>query len=59
MRLAKFGAWLRSEQGQDLSEYALIIGLIVILAIGSITAISDSIQGVLSSISSTLQTLVP
>ena len=59
MRSAKLLAWLRSEQGQDLSEYALIIGLIVILAIGSITAISGSIQGVLSSISSTLQTLVP
>jgi len=59
MRLAKLVAWLRSEDGQDLSEYALIIGLIVILAIGSITAISDSIQGVLSTISSTLQTLVP
>ena len=45
---------LQAEEGQDLTEYALIIGLVVILAVGAVTIMSDSIIGTLSSISSTL-----
>lgn len=47
-------SWLRREEGQDLTEYALIIGLIVLLAVGAITLMGTSIQGILSSIASTL-----
>jgi pilus assembly protein Flp/PilA len=41
--------WIRrlfsSEDGQGLAEYALILLLIVILAIGALTAVGESILG--------------
>ncbi len=45
---------LRREEGQDLTEYALLIGLIVVLAVGAITLMGSSIRDILSSIASTL-----
>jgi pilus assembly protein Flp/PilA len=45
---------LRREEGQDLTEYALLIGLIVILAVGAITLMGTSISDILSSIAATL-----
>jgi Flp pilus assembly pilin Flp len=50
---------LRREEGQDLTEYALLIGLIVILAIGAITLMGESISNVLSNIASTLTSVLP
>ncbi len=47
--------WLRREEGQDLTEYALLIGLIVILAIAAITLMGQSISQILSTIASALQ----
>jgi Flp pilus assembly pilin Flp len=44
----------RREEGQDLTEYALLIGLIVILAVGAITLMGTSISEILSSIAGTL-----
>ena len=49
---------LRREEGQDLTEYALLIGLIVILAIGAITLMGTSISNVLSNIASTLDSVL-
>ncbi len=49
---------LRREEGQDLTEYALLIGLIVILAVGAITLMGSSISDILSSIASTLDTVL-
>lgn len=46
--------WLRRQEGQDLTEYALIIGLIVILAVAAITLMGTSISAILSSIASSL-----
>jgi Flp pilus assembly pilin Flp len=46
--------WLRRQDGQDLTEYALIIGLIVIVAIIAVTALGGSISGILSSVAETL-----
>jgi Flp pilus assembly pilin Flp len=46
--------WLRREEGQDLTEYALLIGLIVILAIAAITLMGTSISQILSTIASAL-----
>jgi Flp pilus assembly pilin Flp len=46
--------WLRREEGQDLTEYALLIGLIVILAVAAITLMGTSIRNILSSIASSL-----
>jgi Flp pilus assembly pilin Flp len=46
---------LRREEGQDLTEYALLIALIVIIAIAAIALLGQSISEVLSSIASSLQ----
>ncbi|MGQ9493013.1 MAG: Flp family type IVb pilin [Anaerolineae bacterium] len=47
-------SWLRREEGQDLTEYALIIGLIVLLAVAAITLMGTSISSILSQIAETL-----
>jgi Flp pilus assembly pilin Flp len=47
-------SWLRREEGQDLTEYALLIALIVIIAIIAIAFLGTSISTVLSEIASTL-----
>ncbi len=46
--------WMRRQEGQDLTEYALIIGLIVVVAVAAIALMGDSISNLLSSIASTL-----
>ena len=46
--------WLRRQKGQDLTEYALIIGLIVLLAVGAIQLMGSSIQGILQAIADAL-----
>jgi pilus assembly protein Flp/PilA len=39
--------WLtRHESGQDLLEYALLVGLIALVAVGAITTVGTTIQGV-------------
>jgi pilus assembly protein Flp/PilA len=58
MLWVKLTSWLRREEGQDLTEYALLIGLIVILAIGAITLMGESISNVLSNIASTLDSVL-
>ena len=52
--LQLLSSWIRREEGQDLTEYALLIGLIVILAVGAVTVMGTSISEILSSIASTL-----
>ncbi len=47
-------SWLRREEGQDLTEYALLIALIVIIAIVAIALLGTNISTVLSQIASTL-----
>jgi len=46
------------EDGQDLTEYALIIGLVVILAVGAVSLMGETIVDVLSGISSTLNAVL-
>jgi pilus assembly protein Flp/PilA len=45
---------IRSEKGQGLAEYALILALIAILAVAALTVLSGSINGILSNIGSKL-----
>jgi Flp pilus assembly pilin Flp len=45
---------LRREEGQDLTEYALLIALIVIIAIVAIALLGREISTVLSEVASTL-----
>ncbi|MBI3039916.1 Flp family type IVb pilin [bacterium] len=44
------------EEGQGLVEYALIIGLIAIVAIAALTASGGSIKAIFNTISSSLST---
>jgi Flp pilus assembly pilin Flp len=54
MWLLKLSKWFRREEGQDLTEYALIIALIVIAAVVAIRLLGTSISGVLSEIATTM-----
>jgi pilus assembly protein Flp/PilA len=47
-------SWLRREEGQDLTEYALIIALIVILGIAALTFLGGNIGNVLNDVAATL-----
>jgi pilus assembly protein Flp/PilA len=45
---------LRSAKGQGLAEYALILALIAIVAVGALVFLSGSINSILSQIATTL-----
>lgn len=45
---------LEREEGQDLVEYALVVGLISIFAVTALKGVATSIQTVITNISSTL-----
>jgi len=47
---------LRNEEGQGLVEYALIIGLIAVVAIAALTASGGSISAIFGTISGKLET---
>ena len=44
------------EEGQDMVEYALILGLISIIAVGAVTATGTSIQTIWNKVSSAVST---
>ena len=46
--------WIRREEGQDLTEYALIIALIVILGIAALTFLGGNIGNVLNTVAGSL-----
>ena len=47
-------SWMRREEGQDLTEYALIIALIVILGIAALTFLGGDIGNVLNNVAASL-----
>ena len=47
--------YYRSENGQDLAEYSLLIGLIALLVVVSLTIIGGSISTVFNAIAAALQ----
>ena len=51
--------WLKNlldgEEGQDLVEYALLVGLIVIIAIVAVTSAGQSVQAIFQNIAAQLQ----
>jgi len=47
---------VRSEKGQDLAEYALLIALIAIVVIVAVTALGGQIQSIFQSIAGSLHT---
>jgi pilus assembly protein Flp/PilA len=44
----------RDEEGQALVEYALILGLIAVFAIGSLQLLGQNVDGVLSNIANAI-----
>jgi pilus assembly protein Flp/PilA len=42
------------EEGQTLAEYALILSLIAVVAIGALTALGGGVSGILNSIAGSL-----
>ena len=53
-RLALLGTSLRREDGQALVEYALIIGLVSVVAITLLTATGNSVTSLLQAVTSAL-----
>ena len=47
--------WIE-EEGQDLTEYALLLVLLVLAAVTSLTALATAINGVFQSVSTNLTT---
>jgi Flp pilus assembly pilin Flp len=54
MHIAYIRARLNMEEGQALVEYALIISLIAVFAIGALTLTGQSITGILNTITNKL-----
>jgi pilus assembly protein Flp/PilA len=52
--MTHFTTWLtsvlRKEEGQGLAEYALILALIAVIAIGALVFLGSQISGILSTI---------
>ena len=46
--------FVREEEGQDLVEYALLLGLIAVVLVGTITALQGAITGRMSAATSAL-----
>jgi len=51
-------SWLRRDEGQDLTEYALIIALIVIFCVAAVRLLGTSISDVLGNIADTLSSVL-
>ena len=49
-----FNALLLDESGQDLAEYAILIGLIALAVIAAVTLLGGTISNVFNSIGTTL-----
>ena len=56
--LARLAVGARREEGQALVEYALILGLISVVAIALLTAIGTDVSQILSQISTALASAV-
>ena len=47
--------WLEREEGQDLAEYALLIGLIALVAVAGGTLLGEGVSTVMGTIASEIQ----
>ena len=46
--------WLRAEDGQDLAEYAILVGLIALVVVGAVTLFGGQLVAAYNAIASTL-----
>jgi pilus assembly protein Flp/PilA len=51
-----FKRFLMAEEGQALTEYGLILGLIAVVCVGALSLMGTNVKGMLKSIASTLNT---
>jgi Flp pilus assembly pilin Flp len=56
--VARIAVGARREEGQALVEYALILGLISVVAIALLTAVGTDVSQILSKVSTALQSAV-
>jgi pilus assembly protein Flp/PilA len=47
-------SFARNEEGQDLLEYALLVALIALIAIGAVTAAGGAVDGIFTAIAGAL-----
>lgn len=52
--ITRLRAFVREDAGQDLLEYALLVGLIALVAVVAVTAAGTSINGIFSAIAGAL-----
>ena len=55
MNLAK--NFLKSEDGPTATEYAVMLALIIIVALGAITGLGTTVQGIFTSVDTSLPTV--
>jgi Flp pilus assembly pilin Flp len=48
------GDWLRADDGQDLAEYAILVGLIALVVVGAVTLFGGQLVAMYDSFVSTL-----
>lgn len=53
-RVRSWAALVRDDRGGEVLEYALIAGLIVVAAIGTITAVGNQLLGMWTSLNSSM-----
>jgi pilus assembly protein Flp/PilA len=59
MQLINFvKSYVRNEEGQDLLEYALLVALIALVAVGAVTLAGGSVQTIFTNIANALQNAV-
>lgn len=46
--------WLKSEEGQDLAEYGLLLGLIAVIVMIAVAALGDSLLAYFTSIAASV-----
>jgi pilus assembly protein Flp/PilA len=47
-------SFVREDEGQDLLEYALLVALIALVAVGAVTAAGDSVNDIFSEVADQL-----
>lgn len=52
--VALVNSFRRNEEGQDLLEYALLVALIALVAVGAVTAAGTSVQTIFNNIAGAL-----
>ncbi|HKF65631.1 MAG TPA: Flp family type IVb pilin [Vicinamibacterales bacterium] len=54
----RFVAFVRKDEGQDLIEYALLVGLISLVAVAALTATGTSVNAIFQTIQAKLSAAV-